>query len=83
MDWTFAFYGPVPPHVVRRIHHMAESGVWQWWVQLLGGSIMDSVKETFEVQAANMNGSIVVVFVLWICGMLEATCCFFLEFVWR
>lgn len=79
MDWMFFFSGLVPPHFIRRIHRIAESGVWEWWMHVLNGG--SRIRKNFNfVNAANMDGNIVIIFFLWGVGVGFSSLCHLLEY---
>lgn len=78
-DWTFSLDGLVPFHVVKRIQGIAQSGIWQWWMQLLGENSVLGATEGQPAEAATMKGNIVVVFVLWACCVTLAIASILLE----
>lgn len=80
IDWMFYLAGSVPPHLIERIHKLEESGIWQWWVELLTSRIMENIKAD-HVEAATMKGNTVVIFVVWITGVGFALICRILELV--
>lgn len=78
MDWMFYFGGLVPPHFIRGVHQIAESGVWTWWTKLLIGGNIKRPNVNY-VKAANMQGNIIIIFILWGVGICLANLCYCLE----
>lgn len=37
VDSLFYLQGWIPPHVITRVKFAAESGMWKWWLEVLGG----------------------------------------------
>lgn len=76
---TFELYGPIPPFVIKRLHRLGESGIWQRWIKLLSHGVTNRVSENSSVQAANVNGNIVVIFILWVSGAVVGIICYLIE----
>lgn len=81
IDNTFSLQGPVPHFVLKRIHTIVESGIWEWWINLLSTSGIEDAKEGHPARAANMSGNIVVIFVVRMCGAVLAILCSISEFL--
>lgn len=79
LDWTFGIAGDIPPFVIKRIHGIAESGVWQWWVRLLRRNEMHDVDKHDVVRAVGISGNIVILFVVWSGGVFLAILYFIIE----
>lgn len=74
--WLFSFAGLVPPHLVQRFNWFTESGIYERWITLVkGGQTYGKESENIPVTAANMQGNIVVIFLVWVCGQLVAVIC--------
>lgn len=68
-DWKFYLKGIVPPYLIRRIHHIAESGVWQWWMQLLSGG--NTKRQNVDyVKPGSLDGNVVIIFAVWGIGLM-------------
>lgn len=80
VDRMFCFDGVVPPYLIQRIHKIGESGIWKWWKDLFQGKDLTN-KNTDRVEAANMKGNIVIIFVVWVGGILFSLLCTPCEFV--
>lgn len=80
LDWTISIDGLLPRHLVQRIHGAWQSGIWQWWIKLLGKNTPGDVIENHPVKAAPIKGNIVIVFILWIC-CLAVTFVSYLKFI--
>lgn len=39
VDWMFYLQGWIPSHLINRVKFIAESGMWQWWLKVLGRNI--------------------------------------------
>lgn len=77
-DYMFYLRGIVPPHLIKRIHRIAESGVWQWWIKLFsGGNFKKQLTE--HVKAARLDGNIVIIFAVLVFGICLATLGYFME----
>lgn len=71
MNAMFSFEGLVPPLLISRVYRIAESGIWEWWVHVAGN--MENFQATTEsVMAVSMSGNVVVVFCVWLCGIILA-----------
>lgn len=81
IDWLFYFYGIIPPNLIKRMHRIRESGVWQWWVDMFAQKHLMN-ENTDIVKAANLAGNIVIVFVVWGVGMGLAFLSAYLEFMY-
>lgn len=68
VDWMFSLKGIVPPNLIKRIHGVAESGIWKWWVELFEGKYLPN-EHASHVGAVSMTGNIVIVFVVWLVGI--------------
>lgn len=82
IEWMFVLRGIIPPHLPMRIKSAHESGLWSRWTQL--GKIIGThgdyaVNGHHNVVAGNMKGNIVVIFVVWSCGLSLAFACFIIE----
>lgn len=78
LDWMFYFSGLVPPHFIRGMHRIAESGVWTWWTHVFVGKNTRNANVNY-VGAANMQGNVIIIFVLWGIGICLANLCYWLE----
>lgn len=78
-DDTISIAGNIPPFVIKNIIAISESGIWQWWVNLLGKSELDDITESDEVKAATMSGNIVIIFIVWSSGIVLTSLCFIIE----
>lgn len=70
VEWLFSFkkQGSVPRQIIMRIKVLYESGHWQKWSRLFSGAGKN--KETDErVVAAGLDGNVVLIFYLWMCGL--------------
>ncbi len=65
----------VNPQILRRIQGLFNAGIWDWWTKILvdfmpriqGGFLKDGIQ---PVKASDMDGNIVVVFVIYCVGIL-------------
>lgn len=48
---------------------MAESGMWERWVKIMGKSSVDKIFENHPVSAATMQGKNFMKFIVWISGI--------------
>lgn len=78
--YMFHVMGLVPPHLIQRIHRMSETGIWQWWIQILGERNLKGAMPV-PVQAASMHGNIVIIFAVWGCGIGFSLLCLTSEFL--
>lgn len=65
--------GSVELPLLKRIWAMSESGIKDWWHQLLRSNGYDNTSTNNTPMSANMSGNILVVFVVWLCGMAVST----------
>lgn len=77
--------GFVPRRVLTRLKGIGESGIWDWLMEITSKS--DSGRNAAEnppVQAANMGGNLIVLFVVWLTG-LGLSAVYFLcgELLWK
>lgn len=77
-NWLFTLDGLVPPHVIKRIIYISESGICQWWMDLFDFR-RHVVKQNDLVQPASMSGNIIVVFILLVSGFAVAGACYICE----
>lgn len=61
----------VPPRFVKRVHEISESGIWHWWMHVLGRRKLNTV--IAKVEAASMTGNIIIIFVVWSIGIIIST----------
>lgn len=80
IDWMFTFRGIISPHVIRRFMGIHQSGIWQWWVELLRRRYDVDAPNAEPVKPANMQGNISLIFMLWAGGLGCTHICFLLEF---
>lgn len=81
VDWMFVISGIILSNLIQQIHKMAESGIWLWWMELFEEKNLIN-KNVDSVQAANMRGNIVVIFVVWALGITFACLCVVHEKFW-
>lgn len=81
IDWMFLLSGIVPPSLVKNIHRISESGVWQWWMELIESRRFMN-KNVEPVRAASMRGNIVIIFIVRAVGILISVLCILLENVY-
>lgn len=80
VEWMFTLEGVLPPHIPRRIKGAHEAGLWE------RGPMLASSKETATddaeavVAAATMEGNVVVVFAVWVLGMILSVWSMIVEF---
>lgn len=79
VNWMFHLRGFVPPSLITRVHVISESGIWEWWLNLLTGGTHD-YGNFVRVLAVNMKGNIVMVFIVWVAGICIASVCRLLQF---
>lgn len=79
LDWTFSLSGWIPPHVIKRVQMMGESGVWHWWIKTMTSIYSDEVNPIQPVKAANMEGNIIIIFIVWVAGLMVTILCFLFE----
>lgn len=82
IDWTLSISGLVPPELIKRVHRIGESGIWQWWVELFQGNRFKSSNAN-QVAAASMAGNIVVVFAIWVVCIVMGILSFLIEYYSR
>lgn len=81
IDWFFSLAGTISPNFIKRIHRIGETGIWQWWVDMFDRKHL-AIENADNVKAGNLEGNIVIVFVVWgsgvglgvLCGILEFLC---------
>lgn len=81
IDWLFTVGGIVSPNLIKRIHGIGESGVWQLWVKMFTETYLRN-ENVSEVKAVNMEGNVVMVFVVWAVGAGIAILSGLLEYTW-
>lgn len=69
--------GFVPRRIIKRQRGIGESGIWDWWMQVVIGSMSDPKAKLGSgnppAQAASMGGNLMVVFCVWIAGLGVST----------
>lgn len=76
IQWMFQLSGIIPPHIFNRIKSASETGLWLRWNKL--ASRLISLTHETPV-AANLQGNVVVIFILFLLGQGCASLCFVLE----
>lgn len=79
------FFRRTNPQVLKRLNSLHSAGLWDWWTKMLvdvipriqGGFIGDNIPPW---KASNLDGYIVIVFVIYGTGILTAILAWILEF---
>lgn len=79
VEWLFRLKGVIPPTLPRKIKSVYESGLWERWWKLI--KIKDSEAGNELVAAAKMDGNIIIIFSLWICGICGSFAFIVLEII--
>lgn len=77
----FSMRGIISPTLVRQLHRIGESDIWQCWLDLFEGNKVNK-GNLGNVKPANMDGNIVVVFAVWVCEIGLAVLFTFLEYTY-
>lgn len=78
-SFGFNFIGNLPPYLLRRIQFpMHESGIWQWLSTITRRNHYD-FRTMGTVEAPSMNGNVLVIFIVYICGLCISTFCLAIE----
>lgn len=80
VEWMFRITGVVPPYIPTRIKSAHEFGIWQRWTKLVGGTKEGIKGGNEKVTAAKMSGNVVVVFLIWLVGIIASFSCGAIEF---
>lgn len=80
VEWRLQLQGLVPPHIPKRIKSAHESGLWTRWEQLLKRST-DTIWNAV-VAAAKLDGNVIVIFCVWICGIILSVISIMLELMY-
>lgn len=81
--WFFALEGRVPPHVILRYKAAGTSGIWAWLMKLSSNATILGRGEndiSIPPKPASIQGNVVVIFAVWICGQFVAMVGFVVEF---
>lgn len=78
VQWLFTLNGAVPPYIPQRIKTTHESGMWQRWSKFVEKHTV-AVGSNEALTAASMEGNIVVIFCVLLCGLMGGIISFFLE----
>lgn len=70
LKWMFTLNGALPPHLPQRIKGIHEGGIWSRWVVMQRENI---TTENQIVAAARMDGNIILIFLVWIFGIILST----------
>ncbi|CAL8135793.1 unnamed protein product [Orchesella dallaii] len=79
---SFSFYlgGLIPPYIVKRLSGMGASGLWEWWTKAIHeGSGLKSYTVNKALRKPTLDGNILVIFALLICGIFVALLCLVIE----
>lgn len=74
-------YGAISPFTLERFRRTAESGIWEWWSNLVEkSSKLTSMQDTFKtLKTPTMGGNVLVIFLLLLAGFCLATMCLLVE----
>lgn len=78
--------GFVPPYMLRNIQGIQQAGVLEWWVKYIDSSEKVPISQQKPIEAPKITGSILVVFILLICGCSIGFLVFIIEvrcWIWR
>lgn len=71
LQWAFTWIGVLPPHLPQRLKGVHEGGIWSRWMLLTRGlGVVDN--SNLVVVGARMDGNIIVVFAVWLSGILAS-----------
>lgn len=80
VEWMFELnFGALPPYMPRRIKAVHEHGLWGRWINLEKRTEYHPESGDSAAVAATMAGNVVIVFVLYLCGIGVALCCLLIE----
>lgn len=69
----------MPQHLPNRIRVIHEAGVWKHWTDLAKQEIQNTNANN-ELVAARMDGNVVLILLVWICGLAGSLTGIALEF---
>lgn len=78
---TFTLSGLIPNYLQKRIKGMQTSGIWEWWNKIVERRHLFHVneKDALQLMKPTMAGNVLVIFGLYLTGMLIAIVRFFFE----
>lgn len=79
-DFALHLEGFVPSHILRGFARVTESGLFQWWNNFMVSWIGSTDNPEPELKATNMKGNILVIFIVWLAGMVYSLVIFCGEF---
>lgn len=59
IETMYSLRGAVPNNLIQRIHRIAEAGIWEWWMHVLGGQYLQ-LTSSDEVKAASISANIII-----------------------
>lgn len=84
IDWAFTLKGMLSKNLLQRVKGIHEAGIWERWSKLVrGGSSTPNHFGKQEVNAASVDGNVVLIFLLWCVGIAGALTSFLLEILCR
>ncbi|CAL8135795.1 unnamed protein product [Orchesella dallaii] len=76
---SFTLGGSIPLYIVKRLSGMEASGLWEWWTKI----VYEGSGLTYEVNKSlrkpTLEGNVLVIFALLICGISVALLCLVIE----
>lgn len=78
IGWKFILHRFIHPDVIQRLKSASETGLWTRWTTFEKNLYNFKINEVV-VNAASMGGNIVVIFLVWICGISLSIMCFLIE----
>lgn len=77
VEWLFELNGNLPADIFKRIKGIHEAGLWERWLRIVKRK--EVVRRFFKVVAATMDGNIILIFALWMIGLMGSALCALLE----
>lgn len=73
IGWMFSLHGvgKITSQFLTRLKSAHESGHWHKWTRLFGSStdVTVTIKANSRVVAARMDGNVILIFIVWMCGL--------------
>lgn len=82
VEWYFALKGLLHPGIIRRFKGIVMAGIWNWRMRMVVGSHNKYDGKSVENETpkpASMRGNVVVIFAVWMCGIMISAKSFILE----
>lgn len=77
VEWMFTLNGIIPVEIPKRIKGIHEGGIWDRWLQMVKRKEVRAGNA--EITAARLDGNIILIFLLWVVGLVVSVVCILME----